>query len=259
MPQARPTVSHFSGCLVDGDEAAGKRARRLRRKALLISVAIQGLLVLAMLLGPLVATSERPRLRYVHIPPYRGAPQDVPEQKPAGTTQSARPRRGPIIHGPVFQPPTIPERIDLSPDSTAAAPDIGLHPPAGCASCVPGGTEPLGPLRPDRATPLPAPAPTTAARPPRIHRGVDPAQLLHRVDPVYPALLRPLRVAGVVELRAVIATDGTIQELELLSGHPILAHAAIEAVRQWRYRPTLLNGQPVEVETRITVVFELRR
>ena len=259
MPQARPIVSNFSVCLVEGDEVARNRARRMRRKALLLSVSIQVLLLVAMPLAPLVATSERPRLRYVHLPPYRGAPQDVPEQSRTGTTQSAGPRRGPVIPRPDFQPPTIPERIDLSANSTEAAPDIGLQLPGGCAGCVPGGTEPLGPLRPGRTTPLPAPAPTTTARPPRIHRGVDPAQLLHRVDPVYPALLKPLRVAGVVELRAIIATDGTIQELELLSGHPILAHAATEAVRQWRYRPTLLNGQPVEVETRITVVFELRR
>ena len=83
------------------------------------------------------------------------------------------------------------------------------------------------------------------------------AKLIHRVVPVYPPLARQARVSGVVRLLGVVAKDGTIQKLELVSGHPLLSGAAMEAVRQWIYKPTLLNGQPVEVQAPIDVIFTL--
>jgi protein TonB len=81
--------------------------------------------------------------------------------------------------------------------------------------------------------------------------------LVHKVQPAYPALARSARIQGVVVLEAMISKQGTIENLRLLSGHPMLAPAAIDAVRQWRYRPYILNGEPVEVETQITVNFAL--
>jgi protein TonB len=81
--------------------------------------------------------------------------------------------------------------------------------------------------------------------------------LIYRVQPVYPSLARQARVQGSVELRAIISRTGTIENLVVVRGHPMLSAAAIEAVRQWRYRPYLLNSQPVEVETEITVNFLL--
>jgi protein TonB len=83
------------------------------------------------------------------------------------------------------------------------------------------------------------------------------AQLIHRVEPLYPPLARQTRVSGVVELVGIIATDGRIRELKLLSGSPLLAPAALEAVRQWVYEPTLLNGEPVELVATISVIFRL--
>jgi periplasmic protein TonB len=91
----------------------------------------------------------------------------------------------------------------------------------------------------------------------RVGGAVQAARLVHRVDPVYPAMARQMRIAGTVELAGVIGTDGRIRELRVTSGHPLLVQAALEAVRQWVYRPTLLGGQPVEVITTITVVFRL--
>ena len=85
------------------------------------------------------------------------------------------------------------------------------------------------------------------------------AQLLHRVEPVYPHMAVLTNMQGEVKLHALIAKDGTIQSLSVSSGPPILAQAAIDAVRQWRYRPYLLNGQAVEVETFITVNFKRER
>jgi periplasmic protein TonB len=83
------------------------------------------------------------------------------------------------------------------------------------------------------------------------------ANLLHKVQPVYPALAREGRIQGAVELRAIISKTGAIENLTVVRGHPMLAPAAVEAVKQWRYRPYLLNGEPIEVETDITVNFFL--
>ncbi len=81
--------------------------------------------------------------------------------------------------------------------------------------------------------------------------------LIHRVQPEYPQLARQARIQGTVVLRAVISREGRIENLQVLSGHPLLAPAALDAVRQWRYRPYFLNDQPLEVETQITVNFTL--
>jgi protein TonB len=92
----------------------------------------------------------------------------------------------------------------------------------------------------------------------RLSQGVSKGLLTLRVEPVYPPLARQAHIQGVVVLTALIDKEGSIQNLEVVSGHPMLTPAAIEAVRQWRYKPFLLNGQPVGVETTVTVTFQLR-
>jgi protein TonB len=103
-----------------------------------------------------------------------------------------------------------------------------------------------------------APPPPKEA-PKRIVVGgnVQQARLIARPQPVYPPLARQARIQGTVRLQAIIAKDGTIQSLDVVSGHPLLIQSAQDAVRQWRYQPTLLNGQPVEVSTTIDVIFTL--
>ena len=98
----------------------------------------------------------------------------------------------------------------------------------------------------------PPPVPGT---PPRIRVGsnVQAANLIHQVEPVYPPLALKARIQGTVRFNAVIGKDGTITNLQVLSGHPLLVQAALEAVKQWLYKPTLLNGEPVEVITTIDV------
>jgi len=78
--------------------------------------------------------------------------------------------------------------------------------------------------------------------------------LIHRVQPDYPALAKQMRVQGPVALAAVISKDGAIERLHALSGHPMLIPSAMNAVKQWRYRPYILNGDPIEVDTEITVI-----
>jgi TonB family protein len=91
----------------------------------------------------------------------------------------------------------------------------------------------------------------------RVSGGVQSALLVTKVQPVYPPLAVQTRVSGTVKLHAIIGKDGAVQQLELLDGHPLLVQSAVDAVKQWRYRPTLLNGEPVEVDTEIDVIFAL--
>ncbi len=91
----------------------------------------------------------------------------------------------------------------------------------------------------------------------RVGGVVDPAEPVRRVDPVFPPLAIRMRVAGTVRLEGVIGTDGRIRELRVISGHPLLVQSAVDAVRQWLYRPTTLNGDAVEVICPINVTFRL--
>ena len=102
-------------------------------------------------------------------------------------------------------------------------------------------------------------APLVALMPKRIRisQGVIQGQCIRRVEPRYPKLALGARIQGVVQLKAIISKTGDVTELEVVSGHPILVPAALDAVKQWRYRPYLLNGEAVEVETNITVNFNL--
>jgi periplasmic protein TonB len=125
---------------------------------------------------------------------------------------------------------------------------------------VPGG---LGPVTLSGLIAVAPPSiPLTVSRPPDKPRpiggDVQAAKLLKRVVPVYPALAKQALVSGTVHLVGIIAKDGTIQRLELVSGHPLLTKAALDAVRQWVYRPTLLNGEAVEVIAPIDVIFTLQ-
>ena len=90
-----------------------------------------------------------------------------------------------------------------------------------------------------------------------MSEGVMEAALIHKVQPEYPAIAKTMGLSGIVRLRAIIGKDGTVRELQLLSGNPILAQSAVAAVREWRYQPTRLSGETVEVETYVTVNFIL--
>jgi protein TonB len=88
---------------------------------------------------------------------------------------------------------------------------------------------------------------------------IEPALLTKRVEPVYPPLAIQIRRAGRVELHAIISSDGSIKSLEVIDGDALFLKSALDAVSQWRYHPTILNGQPVEVDTHITVIYSMPR
>ena len=162
----------------------------------------------------------------------------------------------------LYSHPVIPRAIKKivdtpePPDVASAMNTAGV--PGGAGDGVPDGIlhsiwstgnppPPPAPLatRPRRRTPLP------------VGGQVQAAKLIFGPVPGYPPLARAVRIQGIVHLQAVIGADGTIQHLTLIAGHPLLVDAAMQAVARWRYRPTLLNGEPVEVVTDIVVNFTL--
>ena len=250
----------LSRCLVDFDVEARQRAGKLRREALGLSLVLESLLLAAMLIWPLITPGDLPRQYVVDpLPPIGGIGK-------AGKSHPSKPLHPPPPHvwrPPVCHfcaPPIIPAHPDISGD--ALPPDISSRNAGGGVSDfstgdggpgVPGSTgrgNPLDILRSHKPPPPSGPV--------KIRQGVMEASLIHRVQPEYPAAARAARISGRVELRALIGTDGSVRHIEVVSGHPLLVQAAVAAVRQWRYRPTLLNGEPVEVDTFITVDFRLQ-
>jgi protein TonB len=152
------------------------------------------------------------------------------------------------------QPPRIPTTIYEGPVAPAG-PALG---PFNDGPGIPGG-DPNGPDIPGTgnrvlAPEIKAPAPK---QPLKMSSGVMEAALIRQVQPEYPRTARNIHLGGDVVLHAIIGSDGSVRELQVMSGNPILAQAALAAVRQWRYRPTMLSGEPVEVDTTITVHFVL--
>jgi protein TonB len=157
---------------------------------------------------------------------------------------------------------TGPEAPMLSPDEAASGAGVmdGIDGIFGRTSGLLGDAArvPPPPAEPVRRTQEKA-VPNAPAKQIHVSTGVQAAKLITQATPVYPALARQARVAGTVRLTAIIGRDGAIRNLQVMSGHPLLTPAALEAVKQWRYQPTLLNDEPVEVITQIDVNFTLSR
>ena len=160
--------------------------------------------------------------------------------------------------GKLTAPASIPKTVSL--DNTAAAPDLG-----GVAGGVPGGVPggqlggSLGGVIGGTGTSIPVPPPQqpVAKRIVRVGSNLKPPRQTYSVQPEYPVLARQTHVAGTVVVNAVIDEDGNVVGARALSGHPLLIPAALKAVLQWKYEPTLLNGTPVAVEMEVTVHFNL--
>lgn len=244
-------------CLVDGDAVTNSRDRRRRRKALGISFAIEVAVLTLLIVAPLMTSVAQPHYagtEIVHFV-FGGSPtHTLAGHPPSGIhhpptlgdhrikfpTDQARPR-----------PPQIMEERE---DATNSDPDA--------SSVFSNQSGPLiSGLQPTGAV---VPPPVEIRKPEdrralRVSGPVQQAQLTSRVEPRYPVIAIQTRTEGTVLLHAVISRDGRIAALEVLSGPPLLVQAAVDAVRQWRYRPTYLGGEPVEVDTSITVIFRLNR
>ncbi len=252
----------LTDCLVDGDAAANSRAGQGRRRALGFSALTQAVVVGVVLLVPLFATgSKLIGKTTVVMPPYGGLTHDPAPIQNRGTRNVIDiPPRRPLNPNQMVVPSRVPTHIDESSTGEQAIPNTSQTDRIG----LPGG-DPRGPglipgLEPGPG-PKPPEAPETKAAIPRgpieVSQISELALLIHKVEPVYPALAKLTRKEGTVQLHAIISREGKVVNLEVLSGDMLLVQSAREAVSQWRFRPTVLNGQPVEVETYITVVFRL--
>jgi protein TonB len=240
---------------------AGKK-RTNQRYTVIVSTILQCLFLAVLLLIPLIYTEALPKqmlTTFLVAPP----PPPPPPPPPAATPvqRVVRPVARLIQAGRLTAPTAIPKDIKIFKEEEAP-PDVGMG--VGVVGGVPGGVPGgqaggvLGGIIGGVADSN-LPPPPKAAPPQRVRVGgnVQQAKLINMVRPVYPPLAKQARIQGTVRLQAIIDRQGNVVQLEVLSGHPLLVNAALDAVRQWRYQPTLLNGEPVEVVTTVDVVFSL--
>ena len=215
----------------------------------LASFTMQALALSLLLLIPLLVIQGPPKLHW-----FDESPILIPPSAPAPPTGQRLIHSSNISNGQLLQPPMIPNTIaNLSEQPVAASPDFSnLGVDGGTGAARRGVIDSIG-NSVDVAPPPPLPAPT---HPLKVSHWAE-GNIIYRVQPSYPPIARLARVQGTVELRAIISKAGTIENLVVFRGHPMLVKSAIEAVRQWRYRPYLLNNEPIEVETEITVNFVL--
>ncbi len=248
--ESEQVIGSMKNCFVEGDLEQQRRERRTRRRALVVSITLQTIVVAALVLFPSLGKSERIRYEQNILPPY--APHGpIKENSPKGKPQTGV-RPVCIVCFTSQNPPRLLKPGDRV-DTTLNEHDGDYVPVTPSAPGITGGLDLNSPRR------LPEPPRDRADEPARRLRltTVEPAMLTHSVEPQYPPLARQLHREGRVELRAIIATDGTIQSLEVASGDPLFYQSALAAVREWRYRPTFLDGQAVEIDTHITVVYSL--
>jgi len=222
------------------------------------SLAAEGIVVGVLVIIPLVYGDHLPDFRWKNItigPQIHRAPQ-----QPVQVRRTSGPARPDFANPSRVYNPTLPRSVAepaVSPDQAFV--DLPSNGPIGGYE-----SGPPGPQLFTQQVRIDPPKPTLPVRPPpsgpiRVSQGVQMAKLIKQVLPVYPPIARTAHVSGVVRLIGIIAKDGTIRNLQVISGHPLLTRAALEAVSQWIYKPTLLSGEPVEVICPIDVNFTLNQ
>ena len=237
---------------------SGGRIKTKQGTTAVISFILQILLIGVLVLLPLVFTEALPKqqlMTFLVAPP----PPPPPPPPPAATPEIkiVKKIQSDLDNGQLRTPTKIPQKVAMIKEDESPPPSTGV---AGVVGGVPGGVPGgamggvLGGIIGNTPTVVPK-----AATPQRVRvsQGVSQGLLVHQVKPTYPPLARQARIQGTVVLQAVISKDGSIENLHLISGHPMLAPAAMDAVKQWKYKPYFLNGEPVEVETTINVNFTL--
>jgi protein TonB len=238
----------FADSLLDSAWANHSR----RGWTILASFALQAVAAGVLLFLPLFYTQALPQFQ---LTARRVAPTPPPAPPPTGPMRDARVNPSNVSSdGHVIAPRFIPREIaTLDEPSPPAAIDISG---AGVFGSI--GTDRNGVLHSIESgigTVVPPP-PASSTHPPRVSRVME-GNLIYRVQPQYPALARQARIQGMVVLRAMISREGKIENVQVISGPPLLVKSAMDAVLQWRYRPYYLNNEPVEVETQVTVNFTL--
>lgn len=240
------------------DSLLERRIRTKRGRATVVSFALQVVLVAIVVLLPLMFTQALPTKEMVS---YLVAPPPPPPPPPLASTAPSPPTAARAVvtetsPGAIRMPTRIPKKVAMVNETASAAPPpvVGGVPggmPGGVAGGQIGGV--IGGVIGSTNYVPEAPKLNRV----RVSQGVSSGLLTHKVEPQYPPLAKQARIQGSVVLHAIIGKDGRIENLQVVQGHPMLSGAAISAVKEWRYKPYYLNGQPVEVETNITVNFKL--
>jgi len=230
----------------------------------------QALLVTCAAIAPMVSPAMLPRAAWITTIAAPGTPPPPPPLGPSirpRTSQATRIFHGPILSAPLFIPAKAQIIVDPGPE-VPAGPGVQGGMDGGREGGVRVGSfidrilsdvkSPAPVVRPPEPVTNTARPAAVAVNPPRIS-ALELGHPIRRVEPLYPQLARQARVSGVVELQGVLGTDGRIHELRVLRGHPLLIKAAVDAVSQWTWAPTILNGEAVEVVAPITVTFRLNQ
>lgn len=244
--QLRPM---FSQSLVELSDIDRRRRRASQASSFVVQAIIVGVLVILPLWFIDVLPVQSLATFLVAPPP------PPPPPAPAAPTVKIT-RVSQVVNGELRAPSRIPEKVKMIKEEEAP-PSASSGVIGGVEGGVPGGTVSgvLGSLiTVSHTMQPPAVAP---ARRIRVSTGISEGMLTRRVEPVYPIIAQRARVQGTVEMKALISKQGTIENLQLVSGHPLLVPAAMDAVKQWRYRPYVLNGEPLEVETMVIVNFHM--
>jgi len=247
----------FSDSLLEFGEARKRKAFATTTSFIFNCVAVG-----VMLIMPLVFTEDLPKAQLLTFLVAPAPPPPPPPPAAAQPVKIVREIQSEVLNtGQLRTPSRIPQKVQMIKEEEAPPPIMAT---GGVVGGVPGGIPGgqaggvIGSIisASNAASNAPKFIPVAPQRV-RISQGVTKGLLIHRVEPVYPALARAARVQGDVILTAIISTNGEIENLQLVSGHPMLVPSALAAVKQWRYKPYLLNGTPTEVETTITVIFTL--
>jgi periplasmic protein TonB len=233
---------------------SGNKLKTKRLGTTILSFLLQVGLICILILIPLIYTDALPKgnlMTFLVAPP----PPPPPPPPPAAAVKVVK-IQSEVINGQLRTPTKIPNKVQMIKEEEAP-PDLGAGGvPGGVPGGIPGGSTGgvMGGILSSANAAVPKVATPQRVR---VSSGVSTGLLIKKVTPNYPQLAKQARIQGSVVLQAEISKEGTIQNLQLISGHPMLAPAAIEAVKQWRYKPYLLNGEPVAVETQVVVNFSL--
>jgi periplasmic protein TonB len=237
-----------------------ERIKTQRGKTTVLSFFLQALIVTVLVLIPLLFTEALPArmLQTTLVAP----PPPPPPPPPAASSAPRHVEPQTPVKSELEVPVKIPQKVamvheqlpqsDQMADAAPAAGGVMGGVPGGVAGGTVGGV--VGGVLNSVGTAMPKLA---APKRVKVSSGVTQGLLVKKVTPQYPPLAKSAHIEGTVVLQAVIGKDGTVQNLRVISGHPMLSQAALEAVKQWKYKPYMLNGQATEIDTSIQVNFKL--
>ena len=225
---------------------SGEMQKTHKPWAVTISATVQAIIIGVMVLIPLIYTEVLPKGM---LNTFLVAPAPPPPPPPPQPVVKAIKAPKIINIQKMTAPTVIPKSIAIVKDEAPVIYTNSGEGVAGGTGNVLGGLIGSGPAGP--------PPPTATPSRIRVGGNVEAASLINKVTPQYPPIAKTAHVSGTVVLHAIIGKDGTIRELQSISGPPLLMKSAMDAVKEWRYKPTQLNGEPVEVDTTVDVVFTL--